>query len=493
MVTDTQVRKLRRKMSEGKTQEAGAAAAGMSERSAQTWKRGALPSERKKERWWRTRPDGFASVWETEVVALLQADKDGVLESLTILEHLQERHPGRFTHDGLRTLQRRVRDWRALHGPEKEIFFQQDHAPGKEAAFDFTHCTDLDVTIRGEPLKHLLFQWVLSFSKWVYACVAFGETYEALAKGLQDALWKLGGVPEVGRSDNMSAATHELRRGKGRGLTVRFASLLDHYGMRSTRINPGESHENGVVEKQNDLTKNWLRQALVLRGNREFDSVKVYEEFVVDVIDRKRNRLIDANLQVERLQLKPLPSSRVPDYTTSHPKVTCWSTIQVNKRPYSVPSRLMGHVVEARQHADVVEVYQQKHLIETMPRVRDDNGSCINYRHVIWSLVRKPGAFAQYRYREALFPTLVFRQAYDTLLAHTVRADVEYVRILHLAASTMESVVETALVQLLQAGAPFDYVAVQQLAQPHESEVPVVSIGTPDLSVYDRLLVGGAP
>lgn len=490
MLTDVQVRMLRQKMSQGKTQEAAAAAAGMSERSALTWKEGALPSERKEKRWWRTRPDPFVDVWEKDVVPLLKADVDGVLQGQTILDHLQELHPDKFT-DGLRTLQRRMRDWRALNGPEKMVYFQQEHPPGQEAAFDFTHCEDLGVTIRGEAFNHLLFELILSFSKWVFACVAFGETFEAMVKGIQDALWKLGGVPVVIRSDNLSAATHELKRGQGRGLNARFASVLEHYRMRSTRISPGESHENGVVEKQNDLTKNWLRQALVLRGSSEFDCVKAYEEFVADVIDRKRNRLIGEQLAVERLQLKALPSARVPDYTTTFPRVTCWSTIQVSKRPYSVPSRLMGHTVEVRQHSDVVEVYHQKQLILTMPRAREENGSCINYRHVIWSLVRKPGAFAQYKYREALFPTMVFRHAYDALVAHTVRADVEYVRILHLAASTMESTVEEALVQLLKAGTTFDYVTVQKLAQPRTSDVPLVSIGTPDLGVYDRLLVGG--
>lgn len=231
----------------------------------------------------------------------------------------------------------------------------------------------------------------------------------------------------------------------------------------------------------------------MLRGSRDFGSVKAYEEFFADVIHRKRNKLIGEALAVERLHLQPLPSSRVPDYTTTFPKVTCWSTIQVGKRPYSVPSRLMGHRVEARQYSDVVEVRHQEQSILTMPRSRDENGSCINYRHVIWSLVRKPGAFAQYKYREALFPTLVFRRAYDALAAHTARADVEYVRILHLAASTMESMVEESLRQLLDAGTPFDYVTVQKLAQPHTTEVPLVSIGTPDLGEYDRLLVGGAP
>jgi hypothetical protein len=493
MVTDEQVRKLRQKMSQGKTQEIAAVAAGMSERSARTWQEGPLPSAReRRKRWWRTRPDALAGVWEADVVPLLAADTEGVLEAHTVLGVLEERHTGQFSQKLLRTLQRRMRDWRALHGPEKEVWFQQDHGPGKAAALDFTHGTELGVTVQGELLVHLLFELVLCCSKWVYACVAFGETFEALVTGMQSAFWKLGGVPEQARHDSLSAATHELKHSGGRALNKRFAAVLDHYGVSSSRINVGKSRENGVVEKRHHLTKKLVSQELVLRGSREFETVVAYEQFVVDTIEKKHNRSIADALELERPHLSSLPTSKVPCYTAYWPRVSCWSTIQVAKRPYSVPSRLVGHTVEARQYPDVVEVRCQDRLVLTMPRVRAEDGSCINYRHVIWSLVKKPGAFAHYRYREALFPTLVFRRAYDALCARTDRADVEYVRILHLAASTMQATVEQALVALLDAGTPFDYVTVQQLAAPRRAEVPTLSLPAPDLSVYDGLL-GGAP
>lgn len=493
-ITDAQVRLLRRKLMENRTQEAAGAAAAVCERSVRNWKAGPLPSEGKTARSWRTREDPFAAVWSEKVVPLLKADVKGVLEAKTILAELNKtRKEGeKFTDGQARTLQRRMRNWKAVEGPAKEVFFPQEHPPGKEASIDFTHCTELEVTIGGEPLAHLLFELVLSFSGWVWVQVAFTETFEALMSGIQGAFWALGGVTAESRTDNLSAATHELKETRGRGLTKRYKALLDHYNSRSTRIKPGKSNENGVVEQRHYRTKSAVAQALVLRGSHDFDSVAAYEVFVRDVVEQSHNVHLAAELAVERQHLKPLPSSQVPCFTTYTPMVRRWSTISVNNRMYSVPSRLIGHQVEARQHADVVEVFFNGTLVETMPRVRTENGARIDYRHVIWSLVKKPGAFAQYRYREELFPTLVFRQAYDVMKARTERADVEYVRILHLAASTMEVTVETALLMLLESGEAIDYAAVKAIAQPEAPTVPHVTIGAPDLRQWDELCGRGA-
>lgn len=494
MVTDEQVKLLRRKRMEGKTQEAAAAAAGMSARSARSWERGSLPSERRSSRSWRTRPDPLAGLWDQEVVPLLEADKDGVLEATTLLEELEERKPGSISGRQLRTLQRRIRDWRALHGPDKEVYFPQDHPPGREAAVDFTHATALGVTIAGEPLRHLLFTLKLSFSGWTWVSVAFGETFEALVRGVQDALWALGGVVEILRHDNLSAATHELKRSGGRALTTRFRAVLEHYEMCSTRIRVGQSHENGVAEKAHDLVKRALAQALVLRGSRDFSSLEVYVTWVREVVERRLNRSIADKLVTERQHLRPLPSCRVPDYTLHHPTVRRWSTIRVGGRTYSVPSRLIGHRVEVRQHPEVLEVSYRGQAVETMPRLHGERDVRIDYRHVIWSLIRKPGAFRRYRYREELFPTLTFRQTYDALTQwRGERAHVEYVRILHLAASTLESQVERVLTELLETGERFDYARVRQLASPAPIPVPSLTLPPPDLSAYDRLLTEMAP
>jgi len=491
MVTDEQVRLLRQKRMEDKTMAAAAAAAAMSVRTAQTWQTGPLPSETRRPRHWRTWPDAFASVWDSDIVPMLQADKRSVLQAGTLLEMLEERHPGEFGVGQLRTLQRRVRDWRALHGPAKEVFFPQEHPPGREGQMDFTHATELGVTIRGVVLEHLLFEYVLSCSGWTWADVAFGETFEALSAGLQGALWELGGSPAVARTDNLSAATHELRLTGGRAFNQRWQALLDHYGMTPTRINPGESQEDGVVEQKHRRTKTALAQALILRGSSDFESVDDYRRFLREVIAAGNRRVAD-KLVAERPHLRPLPSAPVPNLTKSTPRVARWSTIRVSGRHYSVPSRLIGHMVEARQHPDTVEVYYRGQLVETMPRIRGEGGARIDYRHVIWSLVRKPGAFARYRYREELFPTLTFRRAYDRLRkSRGDRADLDYVRILHLAASTMEATVESALVDLLARGAAVDYEAVRALAQPERPRLPEVTIPHPDLTTYDRLLAAG--
>jgi len=491
VVTDAQVRLMRRKRMEGKTQVSAAAAAGRCERTLRQWEDGPLPSERKASRHWRTRADSFDSVWESEVVPLLRRDDKGALEGTTLLSWLREQHPGVYEWGQLRTLQRRIRQWRAMHGSEQEVYFQQVHPPGREAAIDFTNCNDLGVTIAGEAFAHLLFELVLSHSGWTWVAVAFGENFETLVMCVQGALWDLGGVPAVLRSDNLSAATHELRVG-GRGVNQRFAAVLDHYGLRSTRIRPRKAHENGVVEQRHFRTKKLLEQALLLRGSRDFVSVEVYQSWVREQIDRGHNVKVASKLEADKEALQALPSSPIPSYTTIKARVRPWSTVHVGKHTYSVASRLIGHEVELRVHPAEVEVRYRDKVVETFPRLRGEQSARIDYRHVIWSLVRKPGAFARYRYREEMFPSLVFRRAHDALRGwHGDRADVEYVRILHLAASTREAEVEAALEQCLGAGERFDYAGVKGRVRPDKPSIPALEIGRPDLAAYDALLAGG--
>lgn len=490
MVTDQQVRRLRQKLMEGKKQEAAASASGMSVRSARNWQGGPLPSEKKRRRG-RTRPDPFAGVWSEEIEPLLRGESGGSLQATTVLEWLQERHADRFSRSHLRTLQRRIRDWRALNGPEQEVFFPQRHLPGREAQLDFTHCDELGVIIAGEAFSHLLFEFVLSYSGWRFVEIAYGETFEALMGGLQGSLWSLGGVPEVVRTDNLSAATHELRHTRGRGLNERYGAVLSHYGLRSTRTNRGASHENGVVEQAHYRLKTAIDQALILRGSRDFVSVQSYRDFVQQIVD-KRNHRIEDRLQTERSHLRPLPPAPVPQYTTYRTRVRKWSTIRVNSKTYSVPSRLKDMEVEVRQYHDHIEVYYKGHLVESMNRLRGGEEARINYRHVIRSLVKKPGAFARYRFKDQLFPTQTFRRTYDALQNwRGERADVEYLRILHLAATTMESEVEQALSLLLISGDPFDYMTVRGIVAPVNVEVPQISSqSAPDLTVYDALITG---
>ena len=478
---------------EGKTQEASAAAAGMSERSARKWEHGSFPSQRRKPHTWRTRTDPFGEVFEREVVPLLAADERRVLEARTILGELNRRHPDGFSARQLRTLQRRMRQWRALNGPDKEVFFPQEHPPGREAAYDFTNCDELGVTICGTRFDHLLFELALSFSGWRWTTVALSESYEALLLGVQEALWRLGGVVEVLRSDNLSAATHELPLSGGRALTQRYQGLLDHYGLKSTRIFPRKAHENGVVEQAHRRTKSTLAQMLVLRGSRDFTGVEEYQAWVREVIEREHNALLGEKLAEERRHLRPLPAVALPAYTTFTVTVRRWSTIRVVNHTYSVPARLIGERVRVHLHHDHLEVYYAGKLVERLPRLRGQRWARIDYHHVIWSLVKKPGAFARYRWREELFPSLVFRSAYDALRStHGERADAEYVRILYLAAVSGEQVVEQAVAELLDGGERFDADRVRRAVRPERPNVPEIAIGVPDLKVYDALLAEAA-
>jgi hypothetical protein len=263
--------------------------------------------------------------------------------------------------------------------------------------------------------------------------------------------------------------------------------------MRSTRIRPGRSNENGIVEKGNDVLKTKLDQALIVRGSRDFESVEAYGEFLHGIVDKLNAGIVD-KLKVERAMLRPLPSAPVANYSTYRCVVRSWSTIHVSGRIYSVPSRLQGREVEVRVHPDEVEVRYNDRTTAVMPRLRGAKTHCIDYRHIIWSLVRKPGAFARYRFREELFPTPAFRRAYDEVHARRGdRADIEYVRILHLAASTMECRVEAALGALLEHGGRCDYDEVKALVVPDKPSVPEVHITVPNLDSYNDLLVGGAP
>lgn len=494
MVTDEQVRLLRSKMKELKTNEAAAAAAGMSVRTARKWRGGLLPSQVKKAREWRTRADPFEGVWEEQIEPLLVADTKSELEGKTLLQRLIDHDPARFSMGHLRTMQRRLRDWRALRGGEKEVFFEQVHPPGDEAALDFACGNELGVTIRGEAFPHLLFELVLVASSWTWASIAYSETYEALVDGLQRALWAVGGVPRQLVLDNMSAATHDLRKGDGRALNRRFADVCEHLGFEHVRrINVGRPHENGAVEGRHGRTRKMIRQALVIRGSADFESPEAYERFVQEAVEHAHNRHITDRLREERATLRPLPLRQVPIYTCEEPRVRRWSTIAVRGCIYSVPSRLIGYRVEVRVYPIRIELCYRGELVETFPRLRGEGARRIDYRHVIASLVRKPGAFAHYRFREELYPTLTFRRAYDALVdGHGERADVEYVRVLKLAAETMEYQVEEALGRLLEGRVCFDYAMVEALVRPRTPAIPEISIPGPDLAAYDTLLGGAA-
>jgi hypothetical protein len=485
ITTDEQVRRLF-KLSQTKDLPLTvlAAKAGMGEKAARKYLRaGLLPSQMKKPRHWRTREDPFVEVW-LEAEKLLQ-EAPG-LEALTIFEELQRRHPGRFQDGQLRTLQRRVRIWRGLKGPDQEVFFPQVHQPGLSSQSDFTWMKSLDITIAGQLFPHLLYHFVLTYSNWEYVEVCFSESFESLSSGLQNALWALGRVPATHRTDNLGAATFGGQDRQEFG--EHYLALMRHYGVMPTKNNPGNSHENGDVEQAHYRIKERINQALLLRGSRDFLSRAEYDEFLRDIFT-SRNQNRGKRLEEELAVMKPLPDYRLNDHREYRVPVNCWSTIQVGHNTYSVPSRLIRHEVTARLYADRVETFFSGRCVAVMKRLGGTGKARIDYRHVIGSLVRKPGAFANYRYREEMFPSTVFRQAYDRLLQDDLsHASRRYLESLEWAATNSESGMAEALQGRLDVGEDLDFEQLVAAAQ-NPVEKPIeIEIPAPNLFAYDSLL-----
>ncbi|MEK7839071.1 MAG: IS21 family transposase [candidate division NC10 bacterium] len=484
--TDAQVRKLMDEM--GKHGQVGTAGlrAGMSPNTARKYIRaGRLPSELKQPRDWRTRDDPFEADWAELRARLADAPE---LETKALFEDLLRRKPDGYAPGQLRTLQRRVKQWRAREGPPKLIFFPQEHRPGEAIQTDFTWASTLGITIGGEPFPHMLCHPVLPYSNWEWATLCQSESMAALRRGVQAALGRLGRAPAYHQTDNSTAATHDLRTGK-RGFNAEYEDFVRHYGMVPRTIEVGEKEQNGDVESLNGVLKRRLAQQLLLRGSREFATGDAYEGWVQACIE-SANRLRATRVAEELAVMRALPESRWPEFVEHDVRVTSWSTIRVKHNAYSVPSRLEGEVVRVRIFDERLEVFFGGEPQLTVARLQGRNGHRINYRHIIWSLVRKPGAFERYRYRDDLFPSRVFRRAYDALRdAREVRkADVEYVRILHLAASTMETDVAQALERLLEAGTVPTAEQVRTRVAPIRPEVPELAAGEVDLAEYDGLL-----
>ena len=389
------------------------------------------------------------------------------------------------------TLQRRFRQWRGTHGEAKEVFFDQEHHPGELGASDFTYMSILGITISGRLFDHMLYHYVLTWSNWEHVTVCFSESFESLSTGLQNAWWRCGGVPLKHRTDRLSAAINNLD--EKRELTDRCNALLRYYNVQGQKTNPNSGNENGDIEQRHNRIKRAIEQALILRGSRDFVTRGEYEQFLDQLCDNL-NEGRKQRFEQERKALRPLPARRLPDYTEMRDVlVGKGSTILVRKNVYSVHSRLRDEHVNVRIHAEYMEVFLGSIFIERMPRLRGTDNHRINYRHIIDWLVRKPGAFANYRYRSDLFPTSQFRIAYDMLRAqYPARADKEYLQILYTAAYGSEETVNKALQKMISEGTTPTVAEVtvlvkwlesngdQKMADPHVAEI--------DLSHYDSLL-----
>jgi hypothetical protein len=441
------------------------------------------------ERTWRTREDPFAADWD-EAVEMLDAAP--TLEAKTIFEYLCEKNPDAYQEGQLRTFQRHVREWRALSGPAKLVFFPQEHRPGEAMQTDFTHLGELELTVSGDPVREILCHQVLPYSNWEWGTLCLSESLLALRHGLQSALFELGRIPEVHQTDNSTSATHRLDSGK-RDFNEDYVSVVKHFGMVPRTTAVAQKEQNGDIEAANGALKRSLEQRLLIRGGRDFASFEELESWVQEVMS-KRNHLRRERVRVEMRKMRQLDVRRLVEYDKTSCLVTKASTISVKNNTYSVPSRLIGEQVQVRISERAIEVRFKGKIQLSCERLIGEGKARIDYRHIIWSLVKKPGAFERYRHREAMFPSLVFRMAYDQLVkTYGVgrRADLSYLKLLHLAAATMESEVQSALELLQEAGQLPDMDSVKRLIGGDDIGVPDMAPLEADLGIYDELLTAG--
>jgi hypothetical protein len=491
--TDAQVRIVMRERRQGRTQEQAAVRANLRSRQtvAKYERRGRLPSEVRHPRQYRTRADPFAADW-SQIAALLERAPE--LEARTIFDWLGEQRPGAYQAGQLRTLQRRVSLWRAEHHPPV-LTLEQVHRPGEVLQTDGVWLSHLRVTVQGLPLPHLLIHSVLPYSNWEWGRVAQSESLLALRLGLQSALVRLGHVPQIHQTDTTTAATHRLGvadRGRGlgeRGYNAEYLQVLAHFGLTPRTIHVGNPNENGDVEAANGALGRAIDQHLLLRGSRDFASLGDYEAFLHRLCER-RNAARQVRLAEELAVMPPLTARTLPEMRELRVRVSAGGLLRVLAHTYSVPSGLKGKLVTARVCEWRIEVWYGGRCWETLPRLTHTGAHHVQYRHVIATLLRKPGGFRDYRYREDRFPSATFRQAWEALCARLSprRADLAYLRVLGLAAQHLETDVEALVAELLATREPWDDRTVADRLRPPPPAVPALACGTVDLAAYDQLL-----
>jgi hypothetical protein len=478
---------------EGYRQIVAAAKAGVSERSGRDIEQGKRKNPWEQRRW-RSCPDPFAGVWESELRPMLE--QTPALTAITLLEYLQSQYSEDYPDHLLRTLQRRVKQWRALCGPEKEVMFRQVHELGRQGLSDFTKLKRVSITINGHLFDHLLYHFRLAYSHWSFMrVVQGGESYTALAQGLQEALERLGGCPKEHRTDSLSAAFKNIEKKAQEDITIRYDALCRHYGMMATRNNRGQGHENGSVESPHGHLKRRIEQALFLRGSSDFESVQAYQEFI-DAVIAKANRRNAKAIESERKLLQPLPQRRATDYSEQRAVVSSSSTIEVRRVTYTVPSRLQGEVLNVRIYDDRLICYLGSHYVVTLQRLHlskgHKRGRQVDYRHVIHSLVKKPQAFRYSQLRENLLPDANYRfiwQAIDKTMVPQ-EACKFIVNLLYLAATChCEKALGEKVVAALNAGQTLSlaYFQKQFCKKPEHPELEMEIIHHP-LEQYNQLI-----
>jgi len=443
----------------------------------------------------RRRPDPLADIFDAEIVPLLEAAPD--LRAVAIFEEMQRRH--RALPEGVRrTMERRIRAWRALHGADREVIFRQIHQPGRMGLSDFTDMADLAVTVAGAPLDHRLYHFRLVYSGFEHAHVILGgESYVALAEGLQNALWALGGAPKEHRSDSLSAAFRNLDAAARDDLTRRYDALCAHYGMEPTRNNRGVAHENGSIESAHGHLKKAVADALLMRGTRDFDDLAGYRRFVGEIVSRHNTRRAKA-IEAERAALRPLPNRRTGDYEETLVTVTSSGGFTLRKVFYTVPSRLIGHRLRVRLYDDRLELFVGGTPLMTLRRGRataaGKHDQVVDYRHVIHALRRKPMALLGLVYRDQLFPRDAYRHTFERLIERlperqACRLMVDLLALAH--DRGCEAELAQALAADLGADRLPDMASLRARFSPDPAALPSVVVHLTPLAAYEALLTGG--
>jgi transposase InsO family protein len=439
----------------------------------------------------RRRPDPLAKVWTSQIVPMLEAAPG--IRAVAVFDEILRRRP-ELGEGVRRTLERRIRTWRALNGPERDVIFRQEHPPGRMGLSDFTDMGGLGITIAGEPFEHRLYHFRLAFCGFEHAHVVLGgESFVALAEGLQNALWAVGGVPEQHRSDSLSAAFRNLDSDAQEDLTRRYDELIAHYGMTPTRNNPGLAHENGSIESPHGHLKKVIEDELLLRGSRNFDDLAAYRRFVDEVVGR-RNARLRKQIEIERTALKPLPERRTSDYEEARVIVTSSGGFILRKVFYTVPSRLIGHWLNVRLYDDRLVCFLGSTEVATLRRGRSPDhhkhAHIVDYRHVIHALRRKPMALLNLVYRDQLFPRAAYARAFEALLTGVGerRACRVMVGLLALAHDrACEAELADAIAADLDAGRLPDLDQLRERFTPDAASIPNVVVELVPLSLYDEL------